>query len=84
MFENALTQDVKAENLVSILDGYFTGGGYHLNVNVLVREKLIEAMKNPHLYPNLTIRVSGYAVNFSLLTDEQKRDVIARTFHETF
>ena len=72
MFENALTQDVKAENLVSILDGYFTGGGYHLNVNVLVREKLIEAMKNPHLYPNLTIRVSGYAVNFSLLTDEQK------------
>ncbi|HBT59693.1 MAG TPA: formate C-acetyltransferase [Acholeplasmataceae bacterium] len=84
MFENVMASDIKVENLVNILDGYFTGGGYHLNVNVLVREKLIEAMNNPHLYPNLTIRVSGYAVNFALLTDEQKRDVIARTFHETF
>lgn len=83
MFENAMCQDIKSENLVSILDGYFTSGGYHLNVNVLLREKLIEAMNNPALYPNLTIRVSGYAVNFSLLTDEQKLDVIARTFHES-
>ena len=83
MFENAMCQDIKSENLVSILDGYFTSGGYHLNVNVLLREKLIEAMQNPALYPNLTIRVSGYAVNFSLLTDEQKLDVIARTFHES-
>ena len=83
MFENAFATDIKSDNLVSILDGYFTSGGYHLNVNVLLREKLIEAMKNPSLYPNLTIRVSGYAVNFSLLTDEQKLDVIARTFHES-
>lgn len=83
MFENTMCADIKAENLVSILDGYFVSGGYHLNVNVLLREKLIEAMNNPHLYPNLTIRVSGYAVNFSLLTDEQKLDVIARTFHES-
>lgn len=83
MFENAMCSDIKSENLVSILDGYFTSGGYHLNVNVLLREKLIEAMNNPHLYPNLTIRVSGYAVNFSLLTQEQKLDVIARTFHES-
>ena len=83
-FENVMRADIKSENLVSILDGYFLSGGYHLNVNVLLREKLIEAMNNPALYPNLTIRVSGYAVNFSLLTKEQKLDVIARTFHETF
>lgn len=82
-FENVMRADIKSENLVSILDGYFLSGGYHLNVNVLLREKLIEAMNNPALYPNLTIRVSGYAVNFSLLTKEQKLDVIARTFHET-
>lgn len=82
IFENAIISDTKAENLVSILDGYFLSGGYHVNVNVLVREKLIEAMNHPELYPNLTIRVSGYAVNFSLLTKEQKLDVIARTFHE--
>jgi formate C-acetyltransferase len=81
-FENVMRADIKSENLVSILDGYFLSGGYHLNVNVLLREKLIEAMNNPALYPNLTIRVSGYAVNFSLLTKEQKLDVIARTFHE--
>ncbi|MCV2231557.1 formate C-acetyltransferase [Acholeplasma manati] len=82
-FENVMRADIKSENLVSILDGYFLSGGYHLNVNVLLREKLIEAMNNPALYPNLTIRVSGYAVNFSLLTKEQKLDVIARTFHES-
>lgn len=81
-FDNVMRADIKSENLVSILDGYFLSGGYHLNVNVLLREKLIEAMNNPALYPNLTIRVSGYAVNFSLLTKEQKLDVIARTFHE--
>lgn len=74
--------DVKVENLVDILDGYFASGGYHINVNILNREQLIEAYENPSLYPNLTIRVSGYAVNFSNLTDEQKREVIHRTFHE--
>ncbi|HHW80011.1 MAG TPA: formate C-acetyltransferase [Acholeplasmataceae bacterium] len=72
----------RAKNLVGILDGYFNAGGYHINVNILNREKLIEAYENPDLYPNLTIRVSGYAVNFANLTNEQKREVISRTFHE--
>jgi len=76
--------DIKVENLVTILDGYFISGGYHLNVNIYTREMLIEAYKNPEKYPNLTIRVSGYAVNFSNLTDEQKKEVISRTFHESF
>ena len=74
--------DIKVENLVDILDGYFISGGYHLNVNIFNREKLIEAYNNPEKYPNLTIRVSGYAVNFANLTDEQKKEVISRTFHE--
>ncbi|HRX45463.1 MAG TPA: formate C-acetyltransferase, partial [Acholeplasmataceae bacterium] len=75
--------DIKVENLVDILDGYFTSGGYHLNVNIFNREKLIDAYNNPDKYPNLTIRVSGYAVNFANLTDEQKKEVISRTFHES-
>jgi formate C-acetyltransferase len=75
--------DIKSENLVAILDGYFISGGYHLNVNVFNREMLVDAYNNPDKYPNLTIRVSGYAVNFSNLTDEQKKEVIKRTFHET-
>jgi len=74
--------DIKVENLVQILDGYFSTGGYHLNVNVFNREMLVDAMNHPDKYPNLTIRVSGYAVNFSNLTEEQKREVISRTFHE--
>ena len=76
------TKTERVANLVNILDGYFAQGSQHLNVNVMNREMLIEAYENPDKYPMLTIRVSGYAVNFHRLSKEQQREVISRTFHE--
>ena len=78
---NRLDEGDKLKQAVKVMDTYCSQGGFHMNLNVLNRDTLLDAMEHPDKYPQLTIRVSGYAVNFVRLTREQQMDVISRTFH---
>jgi len=82
LIDGNINMSNRVDNLISLLDGYTEKGGHHLNVNVLNRDMLLDAQSNPDKYPQLTVRVSGYAVNFIKLTKEQQEDIISRTFHK--